>query len=231
MRVAFFSDSCHPNTQNWLEDLVGLFGVEVHSVDFVAPELPCPRIEQHVVKAALSGKLRFLSCNSSLRRVLRRIRPDLVVGYRITSYGFAAAVAGFHPLVLVGQGSGVIETSPPGSRWCARYALRRANLIHAWAQHTAEAMVRLGADPARIEVRHRGIRTDVYRPGDARPDALRIVTSRQLRPSYRTALIIQALAEIRAGGIPAELLVCGDGPDRESLKRLAKAFEPQPGIG
>ncbi len=230
MRIAFFASTGHPNADNWMADLVDLFGMEVHAVDFEEADLMSPAIQKHVVWVPNLSRVQvsvrrstpgqFLLCIPSLRRVLARVRPDVVLAYRITSYGFAAAAAGVRPLVLAGQGSGIVETSPPGSRWFARYAMRKADLIHAWGNHMASAMLRIGASPKKIQVLHRGVRTDIFRPTAAINQLPRIVTSRQLRRTYHTDLIIRALAQIRKDGTPAELWICGDGPHRTELENL-----------
>src|SRR5213594_1845922 len=104
MRVAFFGDTRHPNTTGWLKDLCELFGLEIHAVDYEAPPLPSRDIRQHLLVPPLRGKIRYLVSRGALRKVLRELRPDLLVAYRVISYGFAASRSGFHPLVLAAQG-------------------------------------------------------------------------------------------------------------------------------
>lgn len=222
MKIVFFADTSHPNAATWMSDLVELHDVEVHAVDFAAPDLPNRRINQHVVGPLVSGKLKYVFSVRSLRDVIRHVRPDVVLAYRIVSYGYTAAATGERPLILAGQGESVYRTSQLGSRWFAQYALRKADLIHAWAGHMAESMKALGADQFKIQVLHRGVRTDIFQPPEVQESPLRIVTSRQLRRDYRTHMILQAAAAVRARGLPAELWVCGDGPDKARLEGLAR---------
>jgi len=86
----------------------------------------------------------------------------------------------------------------------------------------AEAMQRLGADPSRIRVLPTGVRTDIFRPGSDAERGLRILSSRQLRRFYRIDLLVKALAEVRALGVPAELWIAGEGPERPDLERLSR---------
>jgi glycosyltransferase involved in cell wall biosynthesis len=221
VRIAFFGDASHPNASGWMDDLSALMGIEVHAVDFSASSLCGPSIRQHQLATRVAGKMRYLMAGAPLRRLLRAIRPDIVLAYRVTSYGFAAARSGVRPLVLAAQGQNIVSVeSPVGSAFCARYALSRADLIHAWASHMAQAMERLGADPARIQVLHRGVRTDVFHPDRERQQPLRLITSRQLAAYYRTDLVIRAVSTVRAGGTPLELWVAGEGPERASLEQL-----------
>jgi len=223
MKVAFFGESRHPNAAYWMDDLCSMFGLEVHAIDFEKPALPNRSIHQHVLPARGPGKLRYLFSGRSLRRILRKIRPDVVVAQRVTSYGFTAARAGVRPLILSAQGQNIVpKSSPPGSWLCARHALRQADLIHAFAEHMAAAMRRLGADPSRIRVLPIGVRTDIFHPGPHTRGGCRIVSSRQLAPYYRTDLLIRAVSRVRALGTPAELWIAGEGPERPRLESLAR---------
>lgn len=223
MRVAFLGDTTHPNAVNWIQDLVGTFGLELTCVDFEIPDLGVSGPAQVRIPGRSWGKLGFFRAIPALRRQLRVLDPDVVVAYRVTSYGFLAAAAGARPLVIAGQGQNIVSSeSPPGSRACARYALRRADLLLAWAPHMAEAMVRLGADRGRILVSNRGVRTDRFTPpGEAR-HGRRVVTSRQLAPYYRTHEVVEAVARLVERGEDVELWICGDGPDRERIETLIR---------
>jgi len=223
LRIAFFGDTTHPNTTGWLWDLRELFGLEVHAIDYVASPLLDRHVRQHVLKPPLKGKTRYLVSDIALRRVLREVQPDLLVAYRVISYGFAAARSGFHPLVLAAQGQNIVSPEVPRALgWCARYAVRHADMILAWAGHMEKALCKLGADPTRIRVLHRGIRTDVFDSAPSASRAPRIVTSRQLDPYYRTDLVVRAFAEIRRTGIDAELWIAGEGPERPRLEDMVR---------
>ncbi len=231
MRVAFFGDSGHPNAAGWMDDLSTLMGIEVHSVDFKASSICGSSIRQHRLVPRMAGKLRYLMAGAALRRLLRAIRPDILLAYRVTSYGFAAARSGVRPLAIAAQGQNIVSVdSPPGSAFCARYALPRADLLHAWAHHMAQAMQRLGADPARIQVLHRGVRTDIFHCDPERQQSLRVITSRQLAAYYRTDLVIRAVGAVRQRGIPLELWVAGEGPERGNLEQLVGQLGLAPAV-
>jgi glycosyltransferase involved in cell wall biosynthesis len=221
MKIAFFGSCTHPNGVSWMEDLAGLLDLEVHAVDYDTPRTPIRHIAAHHHIRAPENRTRYLTTARRVRQVVERIQPDLLLAYRVVSYGYTAARTGIHPLVLAGQGQWIVHPdSFAGFRWLARHALRQADLIHAWAEHMAKAMRGLGADPARIRVLHRGVRTDIFHPGANADRPPRIITSRQLDSYYRTDLVIRALARLARRGSPAELWIAGDGPQRQSLERL-----------
>lgn len=222
MRVAFFGDTTHPNAAGWIRDLVELFGIEIHAVDYERPALGIDRVDQRVIVSPLPAKLRYLASGRPLRRVVEETGAELLVAYRVVSYGFAAARTGFHPLVLAGQGQWIVSVeSPWGARWCARYALERADLCLAWAEHMGAAMRRLGAPADRVRVLNRGVRTDRFLPGPPERRAPIAVTARQLAAYYRTDLVVDGFAEAVRHGAPGELWITGEGPERASLESRA----------
>jgi glycosyltransferase involved in cell wall biosynthesis len=223
MRVAFFGDTSHPNAVGWIRDLVEMFGIEIHAVDYEQPSLGVAGVRQHRLRVSAPRKTRFLVSGRPLHRMLKAIEPDLLLGYRVVSYGFAAARAAFRPLVLAGQGQRIVSVeSPPGARWTARYALRRADLCLAWADHMAEAMRALGADPSRIRVLNRGVRSDVFRPAADGRRAPIVITARQLASYYRTDLVIEGFSRARSHVGSGELWIAGEGPERTRLEAMAR---------
>ena len=77
------------------------------------------------------GAAGYFTNAPALRRLLRRLAPDLLHAHYASGYGTTAALAGFHPLVLSVWGSDVYEF-PQRSRWARRWLvhnLRCADMV------------------------------------------------------------------------------------------------------
>src|SRR5207344_1149147 len=97
--------------------------LEVHAVDYETPSLGDGSIRQYLLSSPVSGKMRYLISGLRLREVMREIQPDILVAYRVTSYGFAAAASGFHPLVVAAQDEKTVyPTNSRINRLLTRYA-------------------------------------------------------------------------------------------------------------
>jgi glycosyltransferase involved in cell wall biosynthesis len=224
MRIAFVADPTHPNTDRWARHLA--LGLS-HDVTVLAtkPAPPMSSAPYAVRRVPARGKLGYVLLGWQLRSHLRLIRPELVIGYRIQSNGLAAALTGFHPLVLAAQTESIVW--PPDSRLyrrTTRWAIRRADLLQAWGGHMAERLVELGASRERILVLPRGVDTTTFTPpsGPVTTDVL--IVTRALRAVYRHDLLLAAFAVVVARRPGARLLIAGDGDERPRLTALATSL-------
>src|SRR5712671_3906776 len=150
MKLCFVADANHANAATWLEYFATELGHEVHVISFT----PVNREIKGTVVYDWGpvNKVGRVAKIPALRKLFAQIEPDLVVAYRVQSYGFLSACTGFHPLVVVAQSRTVVW--PPHSRimaWFCKYAIHRADWILSWAEHTTRRLIQLGADPGIID--------------------------------------------------------------------------------
>jgi glycosyltransferase involved in cell wall biosynthesis len=168
---------------------------------------------------------------AGLRRVLAEIDPDVFHAHFLVEHGFYGATVGFHPYVVSAWGSDVL-VEPERSRLSsaiARWTLRRADLVTSNNAHMAERIVRLGADPERVEVVTLGAdRFDLARTLDSvnlRPvDPERspvVISTRAHEPLYNIDEVIQAYGVVAHRRAGARLVVAHQGSLTERLERAA----------
>jgi glycosyltransferase involved in cell wall biosynthesis len=106
---------------------------------------------------------------------------------------------------------------------CAAFALRHADLIHAWGEHIAAGMREVGAVPERVLVMPRGVDTALYQPPREPRDAseMVVITTRALDPLYGNDTILNAVAAVRMRGVPVTLWIAGEGREQRRLATLA----------
>lgn len=227
MRICFLADAGSVNTRSWVNSFAEDLGHDVHVVSVnrvgeVAPSVTLHHLGTEAGTQDTLGKLGYLRSVKRIREIVREIQPDIIVGYRVASYGYVGARTGFRPLVVVAQGEHIItpKRSLP-KRIFAMTALREANLLHTWAPHVTERLVELGADPEKILTCHRGIDTELFSPGDEServPGS--VVVTRNLCQWYKIDVLIRAmgLARQEVGGITGTL--AGDGDWAQELRDL-----------
>ena len=228
MYIAFLSNANSVHLKEWSEHLTHTLGHRV--VIFTIPRQTLgydPQIEIVEIGNRLSGwKPGWLALIPRLRRELEQRRPDILVGYRAVSYGYVGALTGFRPYVIAPQSGDL--TWPTGSRtqaFCVRQAVRRADAFNAWAPHIRDALVRFGADPAKITVLSRGIDLDLFHYRECEPpEPPRIVLTRALMPLYNIQQLIAAMPLIRREVAGASVDVVGDGASRNTLEEQARAL-------
>ena len=232
MRICFLADAGSVNTRSWVNAFAEDLGHEVHVVSVnrtgeFAPSVTLHHLGTETGTKGTLGKLGYLRSVRGIRRIVQEVSPDILVGYRVASYGYVGARTGFRPLVVVAQGQNIVvpRHSLP-KRMFALTAIREANLLHSWAPHVTERLVELGADPDRILTCHRGIDITLFSPGAAseRVPASVIVT-RNLCSWYRIDVIVRALALARreVGDLTGSIV--GDGDAEQDLRQLADELD------
>jgi glycosyltransferase involved in cell wall biosynthesis len=216
MKIFFLGDSDHPNTQNWVKGLTTYGGCKVKIWS-----LPWPKGRF----GSLNRFINFIWALIILRHKIKQFNPDLLIGYRLTSYGFIAAFTGIHPLVIAQQG----ETDVwPRHHWTtliksllARFAIKRADLIHVWGKSMAQSVFELGGEMGKVLILPRGIDLSNFSINEEKSfEKIRIFASRSLHPDYGYDVIIQAIHSLKAAGIPVEFRIAGSGIEEYSLKKM-----------
>ena len=218
-RLLLVSDAKTMHTRRWAEYFRDQ-GAEVHIASFRDAALP--GIEVHVLPTGGLGRIGYFIAIPSLRRLARRLRPDVVHAQYVTSYGFVAAAAGLRPLVLTAWGTDVL-VSPKESavrRWLASYAVRHSDVVTTVAAHMNPAMAALGAPLADVSAVPFGVDLAQFTaPAGPRAetDRVRVICTRNFAPVYRIDTLIDAVAALRDKGLALDLDLVGDGALREEL--------------
>lgn len=219
MKLLLVADAQSVHTRRWAEafrdrgDSVEVASFRPATIDGVTV---------HRLPTGGLGRSGYLLAIPVLRRLARALRPAVVHAHYVTSYGFLAAAAGLHPLLVTAWGSDVL-LSPQASRlsrWLTAYALRRADQVTTVAEHMNAAVVALGALPARVSALPFGVDTALFRPPRLpRPAAppLRVVCTRNFAPVYSVQTVVEAARLLRERGVLLSLDLVGAGPLQAAL--------------
>ncbi|MFI5259236.1 MAG: glycosyltransferase, partial [Candidatus Limnocylindrales bacterium] len=241
LRLAFLGDPNSIHIRRW----VTFFSERGHRVTLlvdddveVGPGLaPAIAIERF---AAVSVKGRFppaslVRAYRSVRRVVKRVDPDVLNAHFLTVHGWQGWLSGFHPFVATLWGSDIFIT-PKRYRVAAllsKATLRAADMIMVNSEMLSEAAKALGAPTERTEMIQFGVDLSRFTAGPD-PTALRdslglqgkrvIFSPRGITPLYRHEVVIHALASL-----PADVAVLmsrfrAQSSELEALMNLAKAL-------
>jgi glycosyltransferase involved in cell wall biosynthesis len=160
---------------------------------------------------------------STVRRLVREIRPDILHAHYLTSFGFLAACSGWRPFVVTALGTDILITpfkSIP-HRVLTRFVLRRADLVIADAQISASRMEELGIGKEKVVTIPSGIDPKIFYP-EGRKDSLPTLLSvRDHKPVYNLDVVLRAIGILSDQRRDVKLLLAGDGPLRSELEDLA----------
>lgn len=234
-KILFLGDFQSANTASWIE------GFRESGAEVIAASAR-PEGRQGVYPLGPSGlppRLRMLFGTKDLKKLIDSFKPDIIIGYRVTSYGYMAAKSSFHPVVVAAQNEQITFLREPNwlrqkiLTYFARRAIKNADLFHAWSTNIAEGLKKFGADEKKIMLMHRGISTDIFTASVNRvftSKSPRIVSTRSLYPEYRLDELIKSFAVVREKYPDATLSIIGGGPEKQNLEKLAHSLDVAEGV-
>lgn len=226
MRICFISLGTFTHIGAYLD----YFRQAGHDVTFLSlspsPERGVPTYNVGIGSrySETTGKWKYPISMIRARRLLKRLKPDIVHAHYATSCGLAALVCGFHPTVVTAHGSDL--TLGIRSRiW--RPLLRRifehADCVNVVSEDLCRMVMSLGISPNKIETVTLGIDTDMFSLVQRQaPDisrGLRLVCTRRLEPVFDHQTIINALGLLKEEGVKFDMTIVGDGSLRDTLKQ------------
>jgi len=227
MKLCFLADAKSIHTQRW----VTYFAERGHSVHLISKNFtfPIPNVKFHLLKRLPESKLTLpintISTVLQIKNIIRKIKPDIVHAHYVLDYGFYAALANFHPLVVTAWGSDVLLNQ---SR-TTRYALKNADIITCDGLNSKVAMAEMGINSEKIELISHGVNVFKFYPFYPDPKPLReklnlfgptAISLRSLKPIYDVLSFLRAIPLVLLKIPDAKFIVVGDGPERAFLENV-----------
>ena len=220
-RILFFGETYRADAITWMNGLREFGDFEIVTWELKTSNNGFNRIIRlfELAKAILT-----------IKSIVKKFNPDMVIAERTTSYGYLAAISGLKPMAIAQQG--ITDLWPHNSplyifkKRLQNYAFKKADLIHAWGNSMAEHMKESNVDMDKVMILPKGINLDFFQFNDASDGTLiNAVVTRSLEPEYKHDLILKAFSIVKQKNIPFKLTIIGDGTELKKLKWLAKELK------
>lgn len=225
MKIAFLAGYNSIHTVRWVNEMAKR-GHEVHLLTVYPGS---ERLEGSISVYTLPFKPPFGYYLNTIhvRRLLLKIKPDILNTHYASGYGTLARLSGFHPNLLSVWGADVFDF-PYKSK--SQMDLIRKNLCAAdriaSTSHVMKRQVEMLYMPEKeIAVTPFGVECDLFKPKlvDRDNSRIRIGTVKTMAPKYGIATLIEAFALAKkAVNEEVELILVGGGPQEAELRVLAK---------
>ena len=227
MRICFISTGTFSHIGAYLE----YFAQAGHEVDFVAlsPSPPRPvRVHDVGLGGAYppdGGKWKYPISMLRARRLVRRLKPDIVHTHYATSGGLTGLVCGFHPTVVTAHGTDLNGGArSPIWRALLKAVFKQAARVNTVSPDLTRLAMSLGVARRKVVELTLGVDTvRFHSDGRTAPrggEALRLVCTRRLEPVFDHPTIVEALAILKAKGVKFKMTFAGDGSLRGELAAL-----------
>lgn len=218
MRICFISHGQFTHIGPYLD----YFKNSGHDVYFISlspsPERGVPTYNTGFGRkyTASKGKWKYPLSTLRIRKLVKRLKPDIVHAHYATSGGLASLVCGFHPIVVTAHGSDL--TAGIKSRiWrpLLKAVFNHADCVNTVSKDLKNMILSLGICPDNIKVLTLGVDTKrfsfIERPKISRDKPLKLVCTRRLEQVYDHPTIIKALAILRKKGLDFRMTFVGHG--------------------
>lgn len=225
MRVLMLANARSPHTRRWAGALAGR-GWEVHVASIRPAVIPAVTVHRVGVGSGLIGALlSYPWMLLTVRRLARRIRPDLIHAHYSVTHGAIAVLTRLRPLVVTVWGSDLVggDRPVPGpKRWLNRFVLRRVRAVTVASEFLAGAVGEVAGPGASVAVVPFGVDTTVFRPGSDPGEGFRVGFVKHLRRRYDPSTLVEGFARLAAAEPGASLVMAGSGPMLGRLRRRAR---------
>ncbi len=229
MKICFFAGANSVHSHRWIRYFVDK-GHNIYWISLMPFTEPLPDVYFYNIGPLSTNPIKIIFQALKVRRLIKKINPDVFHIHSAGTYGLIGALASFHPLIVTTWGSDVLLTSTikkPFIRW----ALKKADLITCDADHMIEAMKKLGADESKMRLVYFGVETDKFMPGEKDKELVEklelgnspiVISLRNLEPVYDIETLIKAIPEILQHIANAKFIIAGSGSQENYLKDIAK---------
>jgi len=160
------------------------------------------------------------------RRVVQKIRPDLIHAGPIQTCAFIAVLSGFRPILTMSWGFDLMKDVQRGKGWkfATRYTLQHSTFFTSDAQVTREMAVRYGMNPARTVVFPWGVDLTHFTPKNrttAQPhNGMTLFCNRSWEPNYGVDVLARAFVKVAQQRPDVALLLPGGGSLGGQLRQI-----------
>ncbi|AEA44156.1 glycosyltransferase [Fluviicola taffensis] len=226
MKICFFADGESIHTIRWCEYFYSL-GYEVHLITFSITAIP--NIHIHVVDGGrikvAGGNWHLITRFWKVRKLLKKINPDIFHALYATSYGVTGALAGHRNYVISALGSDILISSKSSSniRKALRFAFKRAKWIIVMSEQMKESTREIGVDMSKVTILPFGVDPAIFnaKGKELSKDKFVITSTRNFEEVYNIPHLLHAIKILHEEIPNLHVNLFGSGSLKEKLEDLS----------
>ena len=168
--------------------------------------------------------LNYILNISKIKKLIHKIKPDLLHSYHLTSQGLIGACCNVHPFITSCLGSDILITPQKNilAKWITEYVVKKADILTSVSDKMTEEIIKLGAGAEKIKTFPFGVDLSLFtEPAYTKPDSGALISLRSLKPVYNIGMLLLAIASLKKSNVSFKLTLAGDGPERPKLVKMA----------
>ena len=232
MKIIFFSLDYTPHDHRFLAALAEtehqVYYVRLQRGPRQTEDRPIPEKIQQVLWEGGQGLFRWRDTPKyvlGLRRIINRIKPDLIHAGPIQTCAFIAVLTGFRPILTMSWGFDLMKDVDRGWGWkkITQYVLRNTAYFTSDAMITRDKAVAYGMNPQKTIVFPWGVDLTHFAPHAASrtpSKGFTIFCNRSWEPNYGVDVLARAFAKVAAQKPEVSLLLLGGGSQGHIIRQI-----------
>ena len=244
MRIIYFSKNYTPHDYRFLSSLSEteheVYFLQLETARRQVEDRPVPEKVQQILWAGGQHEFRWRDLPRlvlDFRRVVRKIKPDLVHAGPIQNCAFLTALSGFRPYLAMSWGYDLVRDAD-SSWWMKRitqYALRNASFFISDANVSRDKAVFFGMDPNKTVIIPWGTDIELFTPREAERrktfgtnqkskinnrKSVTLFCSRTWESIYGVDVLAKAFVKVAAVYPNANLILLGGGSQGARIRQI-----------
>jgi len=234
MRIIYFSLDYSPHDHRFLAALAEteheVFYVRLQRGKRQVEDRPVPAKIEQALWAGGQGEFRWRDLPRlvmDFRRVVKRIKPDLIHAGPIQTCAFIAVLSGFRPILTMSWGFDLMDDVHKSRwmEWVTQYVLRNTQLFTSDANVTRDKAVKYGMNPDRTVVFPWGVDLQHFSPPThyaprTTQQQFAIFCNRSWEPRYGVDVLAKAFVKVARQNPDVELLLLNGGSQGRVIREI-----------
>jgi len=246
MRILYFSRNYTPHDFRFLYSLSKteheIFYLKLESNRRQVEDRPVPENVEQILWAGGQREFRWSDLPRlvfDFRRVVKRIKPDLVHAGPIQMCTFIAALSGFRPILAMSWGYDLVMDADKSAwmQWVTRYTLNQSAFFTSDANVSRDKAVSFGMNPEKTVIFPWGTDIEHFVPRNAEgrmrnaemknrksktvnPKSVTLFCSRTWEAIYGVDVLARAFVKVAAINPDANLILLGGGSQGQKIRHI-----------
>jgi L-malate glycosyltransferase len=245
MKIIYFSKSYTPHDYRFLSSLSRteheIFYIRLEANQRQVEDRPVPENVQQIIWAGGQREFRWSDLPRlviDFRRVVKRLKPDIVHAGPIQTCAFIAVLSGFRPVLTKSWGYDLVRDADSSRwmQWVTRYTLKRSAFFTSDAHVTRDKAVAFGVNPENIVVFPWGVNIERFHPkkeerektkaGENRRSKIgnrksfTLFCNRTWEPIYGIDVLAKAFVKVAQTNPDVNLIFLGGGSQGAKIRQI-----------
>ena len=237
MRILYFSRDYTPHDHRFLTALAEsehqAFYLRLQNGGRELESRPIPAIVEQIHWRGGQDSARLQDAPTlwwDLKRVIRKIKPDLIHAGPIQTCALLAALSGFQPLVSMSWGSDLMKDADQSARmhWATRTALSHSRILLADCQVVQQKAESFGFPKERTVLFPWGVDLEQFKPTPSVEwrrrrgweDAFVLISVRSWEPLYGVDVLVRAFVRAAQQIPELRLILLGNGSQAPLIRQI-----------